>query len=373
MDELLRDHLRQRAPRRLRHRRGGHRRATRSARAKVARFIGAPLAARDRVHQERHRGASTWSPTRGAAPTCAPATSSCSPRWSTTPTSCPWLMLAGGARHRAALHPARRRRHARPRRPRPAARRGQAARRHGHVERARHAHAGRASSPTPPTPPARSCMVDGAPVRAPPAHRRHGARVRLLRLHRPQDARPDRHRRAVGPRGAARRHAAVPRRRRDDPRRPPRRLDAATSIPWKFEAGTPPIAEAIGLGAAVDYLEALGHGRRARTTRSRSPATPSRTLAERFGDDLTHPRPADPTQRGGVLSFAFQRRAPPRHLPGARRARRVRAGRPPLRQAADAAARRRGHGPGIVLRLQRRGRHRRPRRRARRRRRVLRV
>jgi cysteine desulfurase/selenocysteine lyase len=25
-------------------------------------------------------------------------------------------------------------------------------------------------------------------------------------------------------------------------------------IPWKFEAGTPPIAEAIGLGAAVDYL-----------------------------------------------------------------------------------------------------------------------
>jgi cysteine desulfurase/selenocysteine lyase len=29
-------------------------------------------------------------------------------------------------------------------------------------------------------------------------------------------------------------------------------------LPWKFEAGTPPIAEAIGLGAAVDYLEATG-------------------------------------------------------------------------------------------------------------------
>ena len=26
-------------------------------------------------------------------------------------------------------------------------------------------------------------------------------------------------------------------------------------IPWKFEAGTPPIAEAIGLGAAIDYLD----------------------------------------------------------------------------------------------------------------------
>jgi len=29
-------------------------------------------------------------------------------------------------------------------------------------------------------------------------------------------------------------------------------------LPWKFEAGTPSIAEAIGLGAAVDYLKALG-------------------------------------------------------------------------------------------------------------------
>ncbi|HMQ53067.1 MAG TPA: cysteine desulfurase, partial [Anaerolineae bacterium] len=29
-------------------------------------------------------------------------------------------------------------------------------------------------------------------------------------------------------------------------------------LPWKFEAGTPAIAEAIGLAAAVDYLNALG-------------------------------------------------------------------------------------------------------------------
>ena len=29
-------------------------------------------------------------------------------------------------------------------------------------------------------------------------------------------------------------------------------------LPYKFEAGTPPIAEAVGLGAAVDYLSALG-------------------------------------------------------------------------------------------------------------------
>ena len=41
------------------------------------------------------------------------------------------------------------------------------------------------------------------------------------------------------------------------------RLDGFTTndVPWKFEAGTPPIAEAIGLGIAVDYLRALGHER----------------------------------------------------------------------------------------------------------------
>jgi cysteine desulfurase/selenocysteine lyase len=37
-------------------------------------------------------------------------------------------------------------------------------------------------------------------------------------------------------------------------------LDTFTpnELPWKFEAGTPAIAEAIGLGAAVDYLTAIG-------------------------------------------------------------------------------------------------------------------
>jgi cysteine desulfurase/selenocysteine lyase len=40
------------------------------------------------------------------------------------------------------------------------------------------------------------------------------------------------------------------------------RVDADTStwneLPWKFEAGTSPIAEAVGLGAAVDYLTGIG-------------------------------------------------------------------------------------------------------------------
>ena len=36
------------------------------------------------------------------------------------------------------------------------------------------------------------------------------------------------------------------------------RKSSWNDLPWKFEAGTPAIAEAIGLGAAVDYLQALG-------------------------------------------------------------------------------------------------------------------
>ena len=47
-------------------------------------------------------------------------------------------------------------------------------------------------------------------------------------------------------------------------------------IPHKFEAGTPPIVEAVGLGAAVDYLGHIGMdaihatSRRSRRTRSRA-------------------------------------------------------------------------------------------------------
>jgi cysteine desulfurase / selenocysteine lyase len=35
--------------------------------------------------------------------------------------------------------------------------------------------------------------------------------------------------------------------------------------PFKFEAGTPPIAGGIGLGAAIDYLEEIGMDRHSRT------------------------------------------------------------------------------------------------------------
>src|SRR5215216_5288805 len=40
-------------------------------------------------------------------------------------------------------------------------------------------------------------------------------------------------------------------------------IDRSTwnTIPWRFEAGTPNVAEAVGLGAAVDYLQGLGMDR----------------------------------------------------------------------------------------------------------------
>ena len=76
-------------------------------------------------------------------------------------------------------------------------------------------------------------------------------------------------------------------------------------LPWRFEAGTPPITQAIGLGAAVDYLSAIGMDSvRAHEISLTSYAL--RTLADRFGDDIHVFGPKDPTRRGGVISFAYR-------------------------------------------------------------------
>ncbi len=75
-------------------------------------------------------------------------------------------------------------------------------------------------------------------------------------------------------------------------------------LPWKFEAGTPPIAEAIGLGAAVDYLADIGMPAIREHDRKLT-AYALRTLPGRFGDKLNIHGPADTSERGGVLSFTF--------------------------------------------------------------------
>jgi cysteine desulfurase / selenocysteine lyase len=74
------------------------------------------------------------------------------------------------------------------------------------------------------------------------------------------------------------------------------------AVPWKFEAGTPPIAEAAGLHAAVDYLAGIGmdnvRAHEAELTSyalERLPEVPGITI---FG-------PTEIDKRGGAISFAI--------------------------------------------------------------------
>jgi len=76
-------------------------------------------------------------------------------------------------------------------------------------------------------------------------------------------------------------------------------------VPWKFEAGTPPIAEAVGFGAAVDYLTELGM-ESVREHEKKLTAYALGALAGRFGDNLKIYGPRDVEQRGGAVSFLFE-------------------------------------------------------------------
>ncbi len=107
-------------------------------------------------------------------------------------------------------------------------------------------------------------------------------------------------------------------------------------IPWKFEAGTPAVGDAIGLGAAVDYLTAHrdGRGPRARDPPRRVRARDARPRRPRY-------RPLRPDGSGA----AWRRRPvqpaghpPARRRPGPRSLRDRGPGRPPLHDAAPRAA-----------------------------------
>lgn len=77
------------------------------------------------------------------------------------------------------------------------------------------------------------------------------------------------------------------------------------ALPHKFEAGTPAVAEIIGLGAAVKYLEELGM-EAVREHEVSLTAYALRTLKERFGDDITIHGPSEPASRGGMLSIIYK-------------------------------------------------------------------
>jgi cysteine desulfurase/selenocysteine lyase len=80
------------------------------------------------------------------------------------------------------------------------------------------------------------------------------------------------------------------------------RMEGSTyaGIPHKFEAGTPPIVEAVGLGAALTYLGHLGMD----AIHAHEQAITGYALEGlRSIKGLTVLGPLDPTQRGGAISF----------------------------------------------------------------------
>jgi cysteine desulfurase/selenocysteine lyase len=85
------------------------------------------------------------------------------------------------------------------------------------------------------------------------------------------------------------------------------RLDgfSTNEVPWKFEAGTPPIAEAVGLAAAIDYLQIVGLDRIVAHENDLTAYAIDR-LREDHGDAVRiFGPPADPALRGGVISIAY--------------------------------------------------------------------
>jgi cysteine desulfurase / selenocysteine lyase len=82
-------------------------------------------------------------------------------------------------------------------------------------------------------------------------------------------------------------------------------LDSATwgELPSKFEAGTPPVAEAVGLGVAVEYLTDLGM-ERVRAHERELTAYMLERLAEVPGLRVVGPPEAD--RRGGLASFTIE-------------------------------------------------------------------
>ena len=77
-----------------------------------------------------------------------------------------------------------------------------------------------------------------------------------------------------------------------------------TDLPWKFEAGTSQIAEAIGLGAAVDWIRAIG----VEQIRAHEEGLVAEALARLRSEvpGITIHGPADAADRGALISFSLE-------------------------------------------------------------------
>ncbi len=77
-----------------------------------------------------------------------------------------------------------------------------------------------------------------------------------------------------------------------------------TDLPWKFEAGTSQIAEAIGLGAAVDWIQAMGMS----SIRAHEQALVAETLTRLASEvpGLAIQGPVEASDRGALVSFTLE-------------------------------------------------------------------
>ena len=76
-------------------------------------------------------------------------------------------------------------------------------------------------------------------------------------------------------------------------------------LPAKFEAGTPPITEAVGLHAAIDFMDGLGMTN-VRQHEMEVAEYALHALKERFGDEIQIHGPCNVEVRGATFSLAFR-------------------------------------------------------------------
>ncbi len=102
-------------------------------------------------------------------------------------------------------------------------------------------------------------------------------------------------------------------------------------LPHKFEAGTPPIAQAVGLGAAIDYLTDVG----LETIERHEAELTAYALGAAVGGPRPHPLRAAAGAARRDRQLQPGRHSSPRRRPGGRLGGRRGPGRPPLQPAAD--------------------------------------
>ena len=79
---------------------------------------------------------------------------------------------------------------------------------------------------------------------------------------------------------------------------------STNELPWKFEAGTPMVAEAAGLSSAIKYLSNIGMDN-VRAHEVSLVKYALEKLQDEFGESIKIFGPDDPSRRGAVLSFTF--------------------------------------------------------------------